>query len=89
MHDVQPSLFRLFLEALYSGQLDTAGLTTEQLVEMVTLCDRYEVSDLCLVLSPSERVCVCVCVCVSQCKYVYIMFACVCVSVSACVHVSV
>ncbi|KAK7507206.1 hypothetical protein BaRGS_00001141 [Batillaria attramentaria] len=46
VHDIQPALFRLFLEALYSGQLDTGGLSTEQLVDMMTLCDRYEMDGL-------------------------------------------
>ncbi|XP_025114825.1 uncharacterized protein LOC112576505 isoform X1 [Pomacea canaliculata] len=46
VHDIQPHVFRLFLEALYSGQLDTSSLTTEHLVDMMTLCDRYEMDSL-------------------------------------------
>ncbi|KAL8579419.1 hypothetical protein ACOMHN_026784 [Nucella lapillus] len=46
VHDVQPCLFHLFVDALYSGQLDTGGMSTEQLVDMVTLCDKYEMDSL-------------------------------------------
>ena len=36
-------MFRLFLEYLYSGMFDTSELSTEQLADMITLADRYEV----------------------------------------------
>ena len=44
VHDTNPELFQLFLEYLYSGQLETSEFSTEQLADMMTLCDRYEVS---------------------------------------------
>ncbi|XP_041365007.1 uncharacterized protein LOC121380244 [Gigantopelta aegis] len=42
VHDTNPELFQLFLEYLYSGHLETSELSTEQLADMMTLCDRYE-----------------------------------------------
>ena len=44
VHDTNPQLFALFLDYLYSGQLDTADLTTEQLADLMALADRYEVT---------------------------------------------
>ncbi|KAI8796654.1 CAunnamed protein product [Biomphalaria glabrata] len=46
VHDMQPEIFTRFLEALYSSHLDTSGLTTEQLADLMTLCDRYEMDNL-------------------------------------------
>ncbi|XP_005112555.1 uncharacterized protein LOC101850692 [Aplysia californica] len=46
VHDTNPELFRKFLESLYSGCLDTSGLSAEQLADMMTLCDRYEMDSL-------------------------------------------
>ncbi|XP_046382195.1 uncharacterized protein LOC124153093 [Haliotis rufescens] len=46
VHDTNPELFQLFLEYLYSGQLETNELSTEQLADMTTLCDRYEMDSL-------------------------------------------
>ena len=43
VHDTNPGMFRLFLEYLYSGVFDTSELSTEQLADMITLADRYEV----------------------------------------------
>ena len=43
VHDTNPDLFRIFLGYLYSGQL-TSELTVEQLADLMTLSDRYEVS---------------------------------------------
>ncbi|XP_074647658.1 uncharacterized protein LOC141903440 isoform X2 [Tubulanus polymorphus] len=46
VHDTNPVLFQMFLEYLYSGQLDMNELTTEQMVDMLQLGDRYEVDSL-------------------------------------------
>ncbi|GFO38386.1 kelch repeat and BTB domain-containing protein 4 [Plakobranchus ocellatus] len=46
VHDTNPDLFRRFLEALYAGHLDTSDLNDEQLADMMTLCDRYEMDNL-------------------------------------------
>ncbi|XP_075557795.1 uncharacterized protein LOC142589950 isoform X1 [Dermacentor variabilis] len=43
VHDTHPEVFQLFLEYLYRGCLDSQHLTTEQLVELMQLGDRYEV----------------------------------------------
>ncbi|XP_077490197.1 uncharacterized protein LOC144101061 [Amblyomma americanum] len=43
VHDTHPEVFQLFLEYLYRGCLDSRPLTTEQLVELMQLGDRYEV----------------------------------------------
>ena len=43
VHDTNPELFRLFLEYVYSGQLDLNEMSTEQLADMITLADRYDV----------------------------------------------
>ncbi|CAN8008051.1 unnamed protein product [Ixodes pacificus] len=43
VHDTHPEVFRLFLEYLYRGCLDSRTLATEQLVELMQLGDRYEV----------------------------------------------
>jgi hypothetical protein len=37
-------IFQLFLEYLYSGQLALDTLTLEQIADLLTLSDRYEVS---------------------------------------------
>ena len=34
----------MFLEYLYSGQLDMGDLSTEQIADMMAVADRYEVS---------------------------------------------
>nr|XP_006812477.1 PREDICTED: uncharacterized protein LOC100370394 [Saccoglossus kowalevskii] len=46
VHDANPELFRLFLQFLYSGYLDTSGLSVEQVADMMSLSDRYEVDTL-------------------------------------------
>lgn len=46
MHDTNPDMFRMFLQYLYSGQLDTSDISTEQLADMLTLADRYEMDSL-------------------------------------------
>ncbi|XP_037571015.1 LOW QUALITY PROTEIN: uncharacterized protein LOC119453092 [Dermacentor silvarum] len=43
VHDTHPEVFQLFLEYLYRGCLESRQLTTEQLVELMQLGDRYEV----------------------------------------------
>ncbi|XP_053386756.1 uncharacterized protein LOC123563300 [Mercenaria mercenaria] len=42
VHDTNPELFSMFLEYLYSGQLEMNDLATEQLADMMTLADRYD-----------------------------------------------
>ncbi|KAJ8913824.1 hypothetical protein NQ315_003733 [Exocentrus adspersus] len=42
IHDTSPFLFRILLEYLYSGKLKQDSLSTEQLVEILLLSDRYE-----------------------------------------------
>ena len=44
IHDTNPDLFKLFLEYLYCGQLETNEMATEQLSDMMTLADRYDVT---------------------------------------------
>ncbi|XP_077980159.1 uncharacterized protein LOC144435438 [Glandiceps talaboti] len=46
VHDANPELFKLFLQFLYGGHLDTSNLTVEQLADMMSLSDRYEVDTL-------------------------------------------
>lgn len=46
VHDTNPELFCRFLEALYSGHLDISCLDDEQLADMMTICDRYEMDTL-------------------------------------------
>ncbi|XP_055954606.1 uncharacterized protein LOC126812091 [Patella vulgata] len=46
VHDTNPELFQLFLMYIYSGTLDTHDTTAEQLADMLTLCDRYEMDSL-------------------------------------------
>ncbi|XP_033741353.1 uncharacterized protein LOC117328099 [Pecten maximus] len=46
VHDTNPEVFNLFLEYLYSGQVGVHGHTTEQLSDLLTLADRYEVDSL-------------------------------------------
>lgn len=46
VHDTHPEVFRLFLEYLYRGCLDSQILATDQLVELMQLGDRYEVDTL-------------------------------------------
>ncbi|XP_069124343.1 uncharacterized protein [Argopecten irradians] len=46
VHDTNPEVFNLFLEYLYSGQVGGDGHTTEQLSDLLTLADRYEVDSL-------------------------------------------
>ncbi|XP_014665386.1 PREDICTED: uncharacterized protein LOC106807533 [Priapulus caudatus] len=43
VHDTNPELFRLFLQYLYSGQVQTNDMSTEQLADMMAISDRYEV----------------------------------------------
>ncbi len=37
-------MFRMFLEYLYNGHLETSEISTEQIADMMTLADRYEVT---------------------------------------------
>ncbi|CAG9817046.1 unnamed protein product [Phaedon cochleariae] len=46
VHDTSPHLFKILLEYLYSGRLDRNTLSTEQLVELLLLGDRYEMDSL-------------------------------------------
>lgn len=46
VHDTNPALFKVFLEYLYGGTLDTSGLSTVQLADLMLLSDRYEVDSL-------------------------------------------
>ncbi|XP_063445642.1 uncharacterized protein LOC134725615 [Mytilus trossulus] len=46
IHDTNPEVFNLFLEFVYGGNLDTSHSTPEQLTELLTLADRYEVDTL-------------------------------------------
>ncbi|XP_070579796.1 uncharacterized protein [Ptychodera flava] len=46
VHDTNPELFKLFLQFLYSGHLDTSNFSVEQLADMMSLSDRYEVDTL-------------------------------------------
>ncbi|KAG5890631.1 hypothetical protein JTB14_020335 [Gonioctena quinquepunctata] len=46
VHDTGPFLFRILLEYLYSGKVKCDSLTSEQLVELLLLSDRYEVDSL-------------------------------------------
>ncbi|XP_032221563.2 uncharacterized protein LOC5520526 [Nematostella vectensis] len=41
-----PALFKCFLCSLYRGNMETSTMTTEQLVDMLTITDRYEVDSL-------------------------------------------
>lgn len=43
VHDTNPALFQMFLEYLYSGELETSELATEQLADIMQISDRYEV----------------------------------------------
>ncbi|XP_052763261.1 uncharacterized protein LOC128205559 isoform X2 [Mya arenaria] len=43
VHDTDPSLFRVFLEYVYCGQVELNDLSTEQISDMMTLADRYDV----------------------------------------------
>ena len=44
IHDTSPELFRMFLEYLYGGNIEMNELSTEQIADMMTLADRYDVS---------------------------------------------
>ncbi|XP_067143399.1 uncharacterized protein [Centruroides vittatus] len=46
IHDTNPTIFHIFLEYLYGGQLDAMQLSTEQLADLMQLSDRYEVDSL-------------------------------------------
>ncbi|XP_071488165.1 uncharacterized protein [Diadema antillarum] len=46
VHDTDPTLFQQFLVFLYSGQIDTSSMTTDQIADMMSLSDRYEVDTL-------------------------------------------
>lgn len=46
IHDTSPFLFKILLEYLYSGRLKQDSLSTEQLVELLLLSDRYEMDSL-------------------------------------------
>ncbi|KAJ8954724.1 hypothetical protein NQ318_011417 [Aromia moschata] len=43
IHDTSPFLFKTLLEYLYSGKIKQDSLSTEQLVELLLLSDRYEI----------------------------------------------
>lgn len=46
IHDTNPALFKIFLEYLYSGVLNRRDLSTDQLLELILLSDRYEMDSL-------------------------------------------
>ncbi|XP_071966043.1 uncharacterized protein [Antedon mediterranea] len=46
VHDADADLFKQFLAYLYTGQLQTNTLSINQLADMLSLCDRFEVDDL-------------------------------------------
>ncbi|XP_061196240.1 uncharacterized protein LOC133204507 [Saccostrea echinata] len=46
IHDTNPEIFTMFLEFLYSGGIQSDSLSTDQLTELLTLADRYEVNNL-------------------------------------------
>lgn len=46
IHDTNPEIFSMFLEFLYCGHIQLNSLSTDQLTELLTLADRYEVADL-------------------------------------------
>lgn len=58
IHDTSPVLFRLFLEYLYGGRLDSSGLTTEQLADLMLLSDRYEMDPLKQICESNLKNCV-------------------------------
>lgn len=43
IHDTNPTVFKVFLEYLYSGKLTPSMLTNEQLVDLLVLSDGFEV----------------------------------------------
>nr|XP_022318373.1 uncharacterized protein LOC111121395 isoform X2 [Crassostrea virginica] len=46
IHDTNPEIFSMFLEFLYTGHIQMDSLSTDQLTELLTLADRYEVESL-------------------------------------------
>ena len=42
VHDVEPSSFKIFLQYIYSGLLETKSLSADDLVELLQLSDKYE-----------------------------------------------
>ncbi|XP_076252355.1 uncharacterized protein LOC143191312 isoform X3 [Rhynchophorus ferrugineus] len=46
IHDTNPTIFKLFLEYLYGGNLQKKDLSMEQLLELLLLSDRYEMDTL-------------------------------------------
>ncbi|KAK9873149.1 hypothetical protein WA026_021382 [Henosepilachna vigintioctopunctata] len=46
IHDTNPTMFKIFLEYLYTGSLSPSLLTNEQLVDLLVLSDRFEVETL-------------------------------------------
>ncbi|RWS01741.1 uncharacterized protein B4U79_04822, partial [Dinothrombium tinctorium] len=43
VHETEPELFKIFLQYLYTGLLDTSNLSTDELTELMQLSDRYQV----------------------------------------------
>uniref|UniRef100_T1JPJ0 BTB domain-containing protein n=1 Tax=Strigamia maritima TaxID=126957 RepID=T1JPJ0_STRMM len=46
IHDTNLTIFRLFLEYLYEGQVETSKLSIDQLADIMLLCDQFEVDTL-------------------------------------------
>eukprot|EP00057_Strongylocentrotus_purpuratus_P003462 XP_003726708.1 PREDICTED: uncharacterized protein LOC100892203 isoform X1 [Strongylocentrotus purpuratus] len=46
VHDTDPEMFKQFLVFLYSGQINTAEMNMDQIADMMSLSDRYEVDTL-------------------------------------------
>lgn len=43
IHDMDESMFKLFLKFVYSGHLDTSKMSMEEVIDMLAVADRYEV----------------------------------------------
>jgi len=43
IHDMDESMFKLFLKFVYSGHLDTDKMSMEEIIELLAVADRYEV----------------------------------------------
>ena len=43
IHDMDESMFKLFLKFIYCGHLDTSKMSMEEVINMLAVADRYEV----------------------------------------------
>lgn len=46
IHDCEESVFHTFLYYLYGGTLDTGAMTTDDIIELMAVADRYETTSL-------------------------------------------